>query len=370
MADWTKQQELIFERVKELIEITPGAGIKSYNKDKDYLVKHFTNAVVLKKEDIFQDVVERWASEIKDCGYGSHKKDFNNPMALLTHMLKNEIPLNTNNLARLEGNIVEYPTYRLGKARINKPLIYEGERKYHEAGIIKKIRWEARTTSLIPNEEDADVYKALLKIYFDEGMPDSREIYFTYYQICTMLNKDISGKSYDQIKNAINYYSDLRITSDEAFLKFKENIFLNNKIDTIEKITLIEYAQLFHIKKQKILPGEELFKSYVRLSKEITDNMKAYYTSEIDWNFYISLVYPISKRIYELLSKRRGKDKKEELSLNIINFAQKIGMSVSVPRNIKRNMAGAISELTKCKFIKNHMIYLNEKKEEIIKFYF
>ncbi len=338
-------------------------GRQTYDKDKAFWIKVYNSA---ERKNLLSTLEELMA----ECKYQMKTSRIDNPPAYLTSLIKKEIPLDETAMTRVEGNLVEHAFYRHGK-RTNEPIRFTGSRYDEKTKTKISTVWITSSESMIPNDEDADIFKTLLQLYHEQGMPETGEISFTRYDICKRLDKPINGASYRQIENALKYIFDTKITSKEAFLRFKEKIFLNTASDR-EYIRLIDTYKL-RDSSDNVDGSPEMFPSRIVLGHYIVENMRLYYSTYLDWEFYTSLRFSISKRIYEYLQKKRGKEKKTHWKERLIPFAERMGMSAKVPRNVKQNLKNPLEELKAKVYIVDYEITKERRdgeKEEFITFLF
>lgn len=352
---------MIFDYYEELLQNL--LGKEKYHKDKAFWLKVFNSAERRNITDTLEELIAETRYQMK-----TSKVD--NPPAYLTSLIKKEIPLDDSALTRIEGNLVEHPFYRHGK-HTNEPIKFTGTRYDEKTKTKINSEWVTSSESMIPNDEDADVFKTFLQLFHEQGMPESGEVNFTRYEICKRMQKPINGSSYKQIESALKYIFDTKITSKEAFLRFKDKIFLNTASDR-EYIRLIDTYKL-RDSSDNVDGSKEMFSSRVVLGHYIVENMRLYYSTYLDWDFYTSLRFSISKRIYEYLQKKRGKEKKHRWKERLIPFAGRMGMSIKVTRNIKQNLKNPLEELKEKGYIFDFEISKERRdgeKEEFIVFNF
>jgi len=349
------------EYLKERIITAPGVSEAAYKKDEKFFTKVFNIVEKQNRFTLLDEIIGVWKGELQRRRDSDEKDSIFNPLAYLTTMIKEKIDLDiSTQLVTIEGNLIDLPYYRQGK-RTSEPIVFEYTRKGDNSKITTV--WRIETATLIPNQEDADVLRGLIKIWIDSGKPENGVIYFTIYRLCKILKLPTDGRTYSKIMNAIDYFKKATITSIDAFLDFKNNRYVNTQNEK-EALSIIDYYRFRD--PGKLIPGQdELFQSEVRLSKELVDNMLLYYSTRIDWEFITSLRFGISKRIYEILQKRRGKDKKRAWATKLLPFAQRCCMNIKTPRNVKQNMQNALNELLERKYILGFEIFKKEKVEYI-----
>lgn len=83
--------------------------------------------------------------------------------------------------------------------------------------------------------------------------------------------------------------------------------------------------------------------------------------------------FSAAKRMYVYLQKKRGKEKKSTWKERLINFAERMGTSAKVARNIKHNLKNPLDELKAKGYMYDYQIARegnHNEKEEFITFYF
>src|ERR1035437_60966 len=356
------EDDLKFETIKE--QVIEELGEAHFEKDKGYWITYFKAALKQNKEQALIDIVFRWRKELRESERNENRDSIFNPAGYLHNLISKEINIhkNTMDIARIDNNLVDYAFYRQGK-RSNEPIVYSKEHKNDITGNIVKSEWRVDSNSLIPNDQDADVFKVILKILQDSGMPTNNKVHYSNYEICKHLNISDGGENYKMINNALQYIFDSKISTKDAYLKFKDKIFLNNS-DVFAEIRLIQSKEIIGSKSNSA-ESMEMFKNEIVLSQYIADNMRLYYSAILDWDFYISLRFSVSKRIYEILQKERQKTKKIHYEFMLLSFAQQVGMSVKVTRNIKHNMKNALEELQSTGYLKQFEIIKKNTMEYI-----
>jgi hypothetical protein len=268
-------------------------------------------------------------------------------------------------LVKVDPNFMEFPYFNFGRGS-SDPIEIHKEKICEKTGNKTEMIFKAETSSVMPTEAHDLVLKALFMLYQASGMNPRGIILFTQRQLCKALNWPPDGKNYRTIKEAIKRFQDMFITSKEAFYLYKDKVFLNN---------LNENTRFNIISVSNFIEGgedgtgqDELFSSKVILNPYIVDNLKTKNLGYIDWDFYVSLHLSISKRIYEMLQRKKEELKSTNKPLiykrGIIEFTERIGLSIATPRNIKHALKAALEELVNTGYLLKYDISKDKTSEE------
>lgn len=179
----------------------------------------------------------------------------------------------------------------------------------------------------LPTRFDDQVLVALMQI---SGENDycQQEIYFTLYEIAKRLGITTGGKTTKRIKESLDRWL--------AITVYFENAWWTEDGGWISKS--------FHILQEFESRGK--YKgNIICWSDSIFQTLKENQTGLMDWNTFLNLKKTISSQIYRLIL-TRFHHKFSRIEMDLVDFAhKKMGLEVSQPGKIKKQLTPALLEL-------------------------
>ncbi len=246
-------------------------------------------------------------------------------------------------LVGAEQNLEEFPLFELkARKRGTKARVFE-KTIVGEGGIALNQVWKVMPSGEygMPGPVDQDVYLAVLQLLQQRGgMPEDGELDFSLYELRKILGwADDSGGAYNDIRDALVRIATTSIQSRNAFYSADEQ---RRIVDTFN-IWSVHFAE-------HTVGGQTVRERHVlRFHPVFIRNYMAQYLKGVDSNFYWSLRYPISKRLYRLVDLQRAGGLSWKTDL--FGVRDQIPLDYQYPSQIKRALQKAHDELVERDFL-------------------
>ena len=251
-----------------------------------------------------------------------------------------------------ELNLVEFPLSLLARQIPESLKTIKFEDTILDRGKGESVHRKVIVTAAdewgLPNAQDMDVFLALLKLTQDKHGFSSDTVEFSLYELRQLLGwPRFDGRYNDRLKLSLDRWLGLTVKYENAWRKkgkwtsTKGFHFLNN-VDLTN--TRAEYDQ-------------DEPQSFV-WNKVVVESIRLSNTKGLNWDFYISLKLPSTKRLYRFLDKRFGlggdKWQSNKWQFDLVPFCtDKLGMSRAYePRKYKQKISPAVKELEERGFLK------------------
>ena len=238
-------------------------------------------------------------------------------------------------------NFIEFPLTVLKAPRDgSKSVTYRDEIK--DKGTGEVVTRELTVTGAdkwgLPLAIDDDVLLALLKFTHKGGLNDPK-VEVTRYQLCEFLHWATDGRAYARLEKCLDRLSGVRIKCDRAFWHPKNGWLTKN----------------FGIIGDYQLPkrGGACKESFVRWDSGLFEAvLEGEWLKKLDFEFYMWLKQPLSKRMFRFLDKYLYRKERFERPLRWFAL-EKMGLSRKYrkPAKWKQVLAPAIEELEREGFI-------------------
>jgi hypothetical protein len=246
-------------------------------------------------------------------------------------------------LVSAEQNLEEFPLFELkARKRGTKARIFE-KTVSGEGGVSLNQVWKVMPSGEygMPGPLDQDVYLAVLQLLQQRGgMSEEGQLSFSLYELRKILGwSDDSGGAYKEIRDALLRIATTSVQSRNAFYSADEQ---RRIVDTFN-IWSVHFAE-HEVKGQTVRERHVL-----RFHPAFIRNYMAQYLKGIDSEFYWSLRYPISKRLYRLVDLQRAGGLSWETDL--LGVRDQVPLDYEYPSQIKRTLQKAHDELLEKKFL-------------------
>jgi hypothetical protein len=246
-------------------------------------------------------------------------------------------------LVSAEQNLEEFPLFELkarkrgAKARVFEKVI-QGE-----GNVALNQVWKVMPSGEygMPGPVDQDVYLAVLQLLQQRGgMPEDGELSFSLYELRKILGwSDDSGGAYKEIRDALLRIATTSMQSRNAFYSAEER---RRIVDTFN-IWSVHFAE------QEVRGQTVRERHVLKFHPIFIRNYMAQYLKGIDSDFYWSLRYPVSKRLYRLVDLQRAGGLSWETDL--FGVRDQIPLDYHYPSQIKRALQKAHDELLRRDFL-------------------
>lgn len=242
-----------------------------------------------------------------------------------------------------EQNLEEFPLFELkARKRGTKARVFE-RTIVGENGVALNQLWRVIPSGEygMPGPVDQDVYLAVLQLLQHRGgMPEDGELGFSLYELRKILGwSDDSGGAYRDMREALVRIATTSVQSRNAFYSAEEQ---RRIVDTFN-IWSVHFAE-HEVKGQMVRE-----KHVLRFHPVFIRNYMAQYLKGIDSEFYWTLHYPLSKRLYRLVDLQRAGGLAWETDL--ISVRDQVPLDYEYPSQIKRALQKAHDELVERNFL-------------------
>lgn len=260
--------------------------------------------------------------------------------------------------ALLEGNILEFPIFILGKKETGKIKEYKWEKKNALNKVIEQQKIIVKSTDALPNAFDLDVFNALMKMYTIQRETQKYgkdEIHFTVYEVAKELQIPYEGRRISRIKESLMRMVHTSIDFEKSFIEDKAKV--------TRVVHLLANVEYYEQKKG----NREINMTKVILDDILVNSIEKKYFKLIDFKKYIALPSGLPRRLYEYLEKK--KYQKSYFEIGIKKLAQRIPLKTKKPALIKRYLDKANKKLKEQKIIDrwkykgNNIVYYFLKSE-------
>jgi plasmid replication initiation protein len=200
----------------------------------------------------------------------------------------------------------------------------------------------------LPTALDDEVILGLVQLSKIQNFAD-RKVHFTRYQLIQLLGWTDEGRNYDRLEKSLNRWVGVTLYYKNAWWSREQQCWVNEKFHILDNVTIYdrEAAKGLHPAQQVPLALSNFVWNDVLFRSFKAGNLKS-----IDFDFFVSLKSPISKRLYRFLDKRFYQRKRWEFDLNEFSF-EHVGLSRNYDAaNLKRKLRPAIEELERTGFLK------------------
>ena len=246
-------------------------------------------------------------------------------------------------LGKDEMNLAEYPlsilTHRVPPHR--KTYSFTQRITDHHGAVIKQS-WSVLGSDKygLPTPYDDDVLIALLYCY-KEQKPQGRKIHFSLYRLCQVMQKALSKREYDRLRDSLNRLTSTTIVATNCFY---DNI---AKSWVSEAFHLFDRYKLYQERKGRAATPHL---SFVEMSAFFHQSVAvANYIKDLNLGVYYGLALPISKRLFRYLDKNRYKKTRYEET--VMRMAGKLPLAYAYPSQVKQKLARAHEELLRHQYL-------------------
>ena len=246
-------------------------------------------------------------------------------------------------LVNAEQNLEEFPLFELkARNRGTKARVFE-KAMVSERGVSLNQVWKVMPSGEygMPGPVDQDVYLAVLQLLQQRGgMPEDGELHFSLYELKKILGRsDDSAGVYKEIRDALIRIATTSVQSRNAFYSAEEQ---RRIVDTFN-IWSVHFAE------HKVAGQTVRERHVLRFHPAFIRNYMAQYLKGIDSDFYWSLRFPISKRLYRLVDLQRVGGL--SWSTDLFGVRDQVPLDYHYPSQIRRALQKAHDELVERNFL-------------------
>lgn len=200
----------------------------------------------------------------------------------------------------------------------------------------------------LPRAGDDDVLLGLLKLASDQQF-SSQKVYFSRYELISLLNWPMNGSSYERLQEALDRLAGVRIVAKNSFWDNEQKRYISLNFGIIDEYQLYESRATPRRTEQLAIPL-----TYVRLSDKLFTSIHAKNIKRLDLDFYNALTSSVAKRLYRFLSKRQRM--RQVFEIELLSLASvNVGLDLSKRRyvsQIKQNLDKGHRELVERGFLR------------------
>jgi plasmid replication initiation protein len=161
----------------------------------------------------------------------------------------------------------------------------------------------------LPGTFDQDVYVEIVHRFGEAGYPADGAVHFTLHSFLRSIGRKVDGRTYEQLRSALNRLERTRLESSGAYTVAPEQSFESTftilSAVTIERRRLTDRNQLALF---SAISASEPGDARVVISPHLRANIAAGNTISLSLQHYTSLSNPVARRLYRLLATARSQD--------------------------------------------------------------
>gem|GEM_PF-5989702 len=246
--------------------------------------------------------------------------------------------LSKKNLLKQNSNLIEFPLYKTDN---------RDKRNIFEINTNKGKYTFQSGKDLIPDDKDALFLYFLL---FLAQKNNTNEINLTFYEIIKALNYPLNGKEYKRLELSLEKWL-------SVFIKFDSCFYQNGKYIKAG-FHILNYKIADEVIDKKKIVNISLDKEFIKMMKESN------FFQEIDLSIYFKLKHPLSRRLYEYLSKAFINHKSFKISTKKLFDKLRIKLS-KYPSEIKRKILSIEKALKRVNDFDNKKLYSLAYEQDI-----
>lgn len=272
----------------------------------------------------------------------------NDPKAHAPQLTKDEL-----NLAELP---VSLSCHRAPKGRDS---IHLTEEMLDKGGRLVRREWTVSGSSRygLPLATDDEVLLGLA-YFLRQSDFEHRQVYFTQYSLFRLLGWGDSQRSYERLEASLRRLAGVRLESKESFWDHKDRNFLTRGFGIIDNYVLY--------RKGSKQPSEQPFISSVTFNETIFESFQSGFVKTLDLDLFLSLRFPIARKLFRLLDKKLHKSPLYEIEL--MRLANRIALTDNkYPSVVKKHLTEPHEELIRIGFLKQ-ATYIRKGQSDTVRY--
>lgn len=248
-------------------------------------------------------------------------------------------------LTKDELNLAELPvSLSCHRAPKDRTSIEVSEEVLNKSGQLVRRNWTVTGSSRygLPLAIDDEVLLGLAYFLRKEDF-EHRKVHFTQYSLFQLLGWGDSQRSYGRLESSLRRLAGVRLESSESFWDHKERCFLTRGFGLIDNYTLY--------RKDRGRPADQPFLSSVTFNETIFESFRSGFVKTLDLDLFLSLRYPIARKLFRLLDKKLHRSPIYEIEL--MRLASRIALTDShYPSDVRKHLQAPHEELVQVGFLK------------------
>lgn len=186
---------------------------------------------------------------------------------------------------------------------------------------------------------------------------EHRKVHFTQYSLFRLLGWGDSQRSYQRLEASLRRLAGVRLESRESFWDHKEHCFLTRGFGLIDNYMLY---------RKDSKRSDQPFLSSVTFNETIFESFRSGFVKTLDLNLFLSLRYPIARKLFRLLDKKLHKSPVYEIDL--MRLASRIALTdMAYPSFVKKHLAAPHEELIRVGFL-NRVTMIRKGRSETLRY--
>lgn len=248
-------------------------------------------------------------------------------------------------LTKDELNLAELPvSLSCHRAPKDRTSIEVSEEVLDKSGRLVRRNWTVTGSSRygLPLAIDDEVLLGLAYFLRKEDF-EQRKVHFTQYSLFQLLGWGDSQRSYERLESSLRRLVSVRLESTESFWDHKDRCFLTRGFGLIDNYTLY--------RKDRERPADQPFLSSVTFNETIFESFRSGFVKTLDLDLFLSLRYPIARKLFRLLDKKLHRSPIYEIEL--MRLASRIALTDShYPSDVRKHLQAPHQELIQIGFLK------------------
>jgi hypothetical protein len=200
-------------------------------------------------------------------------------------------------IIKTDVNLSRLPLFALNRGRLNEPL--ERELVFFETRGNERVEliWRVMATPRYgyPSPFAKKVHRAVEYLVTKKGFPVPEYLEFSFYEIEDILDLPHSGRTYDDIRNALESITTVSIQSEGTFcyLENGERQFIYETFHLYDRVILAG---------KKLPDGTVVDKNRIYFNEWYLKSLNSLYIKPLDFPYWKNRRSEIARRLYEYLS--------------------------------------------------------------------
>lgn len=162
----------------------------------------------------------------------------------------------------------------------------------------------------LPGTFDQDVFIELIRRYHEAGSPADGTIAFTLHAFLRSMGRRVDGRTYEQLRSALNRLLRTTLESDGAYFDFTTGANMNGSFSVLSSVQINRrrFAERDQLALFPTLANNEPGDAHVTIVGTIRANIAAGHLVSLSSARYFALSSPVARRIYRLIGLVRVQD--------------------------------------------------------------
>ncbi|GDX87057.1 hypothetical protein LBMAG44_09700 [Gemmatimonadota bacterium] len=155
----------------------------------------------------------------------------------------------------------------------------------------------------LPGTFDQDVFIELIRRYHEAGSPADGTIAFTLHAFLRSMGRRVDGRTYEQLRSALNRLLRTTLESDGAYFDFTTGANMNGSFSVLSSVQIDRrrFAERDQLALFPTLANNEPGDAHVTIVGTIRANIAAGHLVSLSSARYFALSSPVARRIYRLI---------------------------------------------------------------------